>query len=205
MRDAAADKEAMRVLMRDRLRAIPPEARVSRSIAACDRLAESPLFAEADTVLAYLVMRDWLDPRRAPELCCDRLIELAHASGKWVCAPRLDWAARTMAPAVIAPGEAGEVRFYNVPEPRADAERLAPEAIDLVLTPGVAFDRAGRRLGRGGGFYDRFFERLAGSPRPKPALAVGLAFDEQLVDAVPAGPLDRPVDAIATDTQLIRV
>jgi 5-formyltetrahydrofolate cyclo-ligase len=69
--------------------------------------------------------------------------------------------------------------------------------IDLVVTPALAFDREGNRLGRGGSYYDRFFanEELK-APR------CGLAFAEQLVDSIPATRSDKPVDFLVTDERI---
>jgi len=64
--------------------------------------------------------------------------------------------------------------------------------IEVALVPGVAFDAAGRRLGRGGGFYDRFLPGLA-----RPAATVGVCFGVQRVDRVPVEPGDVPVEWIA--------
>lgn len=63
------------------------------------------------------------------------------------------------------------------------------QAVDLVVVPGVAFDRTGRRLGRGRGFYDRFLPKLR-------AFRMGLCFSFQHVDTVPAGPEDIPMDEV---------
>ena len=71
---------------------------------------------------------------------------------------------------------------------------IARDAIDFVLVPGVAFDRDGRRLGYGGGYYDRLLPLL--SPR---AARVAGAFDLQVVERVPAGPHDIAVDTIVTE------
>jgi 5-formyltetrahydrofolate cyclo-ligase len=71
-------------------------------------------------------------------------------------------------------------------------------AIDLMILPGVAFDRFGGRLGRGGGYYDRMLEAYTGR-------TVAAAFDFQLVEQVPVEPHDRPVDAVVTETNTIQV
>jgi len=83
------------------------------------------------------------------------------------------------------------------PGPEAPAERLGPS--DLVLAPGVAFDRHGGRLGRGGGDYDRVL-----SQRPRPT-CFGLAFAFQLVEEIPRAPHDERVDAVVTELELVRV
>lgn len=88
---------------------------------------------------------------------------------------------------------------YNIPEPREESFRQCdPGVIDLLIVPGVAFDRKGNRLGYGGGYYDRFFERL----RPGTPL-VALAFNLQVIPVVPVEKWDRPVDLILTETGII--
>ena len=69
---------------------------------------------------------------------------------------------------------------------------------DVTLCPGVAFDPRGGRLGRGKGYYDRFLAGRTGT------FAAGLTFERQVVDAVPVGPHDRPVDAVITEDRTIR-
>jgi len=81
------------------------------------------------------------------------------------------------------------------PDP-ARSDPLDPKAIDLVLVPGLAFDREGHRLGFGAGYYDRFLAR-AGAP------AVGLAFSLQIVGSVPHSARDVPVDWIVTESETI--
>ncbi|MBP9903534.1 MAG: 5-formyltetrahydrofolate cyclo-ligase, partial [Verrucomicrobia bacterium] len=68
--------------------------------------------------------------------------------------------------------------------------------LDLVLVPGVAFDPRGGRLGRGQGYYDRLLAGVRGTK-------CGVAFDEQIVDAVPVGPLDIRLNCILTPTRWI--
>lgn len=68
--------------------------------------------------------------------------------------------------------------------------------LDVVLVPGLAFDRNGHRLGRGAGFYDRFLKQL--KPR---TLLIGLAYDQQLLDDIPVEPHDFPLHLIITPTQ----
>jgi 5-formyltetrahydrofolate cyclo-ligase len=71
---------------------------------------------------------------------------------------------------------------------------------DLVVVPGVAFDARGRRLGKGLGCYDRFLHGLAGT-----AVTVGLAYSRQMVEEVPVDSWDMPVDAVVTETEVLRV
>lgn len=86
--------------------------------------------------------------------------------------------------------------FKGILEPAGQCPRVAPAEIDLVVVPGLAFDRSGGRLGYGGGFYDRF---LAECPAPR----VALAFSLQVVDAVPRDARDLPVDLVITEEEEI--
>jgi 5-formyltetrahydrofolate cyclo-ligase len=72
------------------------------------------------------------------------------------------------------------------------------EEIDLVVTPGLGFDRRGNRLGRGGSYYDRFFANTE-----LKAIKCGLGFAEQLVDTVPVVDHDVPVDLLVTDKEIV--
>ena len=72
--------------------------------------------------------------------------------------------------------------------------------MDVIVTPAVAFDRRGRRVGYGGGYYDRFFLRARSD-----AFRVGAAFGVQLVDGdLPAGHFDLRVHAVVTESEVVR-
>jgi 5-formyltetrahydrofolate cyclo-ligase len=89
---------------------------------------------------------------------------------------------------------------YGIPAPAGESMGSGePERFDLVVVPGLAFDRRGFRLGRGGGYYDRFLSRVV------PTLVVGLAFSWQIVPAVPVDPWDVPMGAVVTEKGVIRV
>ena len=84
---------------------------------------------------------------------------------------------------------------YGIQQPKSNrATVIAPEVLDLVVVPGVAFDRSGHRLGRGAGFYDRF---LADLPRDIPT--VGLAFDFQIVSNLPLQEHDIPLSFVISN------
>lgn len=86
---------------------------------------------------------------------------------------------------------------FGIPEP-CDADPVCTEHIDLMLVPGVGFDRRGYRLGYGKGFYDRL---LAAYPR---VFALGVCHEEFLVDALPVDSWDTPVTAIVTQTGIVK-
>lgn len=90
-------------------------------------------------------------------------------------------------------------------EPTLDSNEVNPE---IILVPGLAFDRQGNRLGRGKGFYDKFLEDdlevSSGTDRVN-RIKIGICFHEQLVDEVPVDSTDIPVDFIITDKEIVKV
>ncbi|MEP6679262.1 MAG: 5-formyltetrahydrofolate cyclo-ligase [Betaproteobacteria bacterium] len=125
--------------------------------------------------------------------------EQALAAGKTVVSPRVDPASRMLTLHWIADLR-GDVApgYRDIPEPLPHCPKVAGADIDWVLVPGVAFDPAGRRLGYGGGYYDRLLPLL-----PAHAPRIAGAFEAQIVAAVPSGPHDLNVDAIFTETRII--
>jgi 5-formyltetrahydrofolate cyclo-ligase len=114
------------------------------------------------------------------------------ADGKRLLLPFLTEAG-DMEAAEVRPGERLEASDYGPREPPSRVP-VDPSAVDLVVAPGLAFDREGHRLGYGGGHYDRFLARMGGeAPR------VGVAFSLQIVERVPVEPGDEPVDVVVTD------
>lgn len=128
------------------------------------------------------------------------IIRTALEEGKTVSVPLVEAEKREMRAVPIrdfgrdlAPG----FRGIREPADRA-AAGIDPREIDLAIVPGTAFDPAGNRLGRGGGYYDRFLPRLRTSvPR------VGLAFERQVLDGITPGPNDAPMSVIVTEERVI--
>jgi len=85
---------------------------------------------------------------------------------------------------------------FGVLEPSDSAVPMEPSAIDVILVPGLAFDRSGGRLGRGKGYYDKYLAGASG-------LKVGVCFDEQIVGTIPHEAHDRAMDAVVTPSGII--
>lgn len=125
-------------------------------------------------------------------------LEAARAAGCAICLP-----------CVVAPAQPLVFRLWTPGDPlieeafgtRAPAESAAAVDPDILIVPLLAFDRAGYRLGYGGGFYDRSLEALR---RTKSVTAVGMAFAGQQVELVPRGVYDQPLDWIVTETGAFR-
>jgi 5-formyltetrahydrofolate cyclo-ligase len=97
-----------------------------------------------------------------------------------------------------SPGDAMDSGVWGIAEPRADKAALEP---DILIVPLLAFDRRGWRLGYGGGFYDR---TLKGLRARRAVVAIGLAHDQQEVDAVPHLDYDQRLDWVLTPSGPIR-
>jgi len=188
MRDAKRSLRERVIAARD---AVTPAQRAEASAAIAARIAVLPSFDRASVVLLTLPFRSEWD--------ATLLARRALASGKRVAVPRVDPAARMLRVLLIDDLQRDvEAGYRGIPEPRAGRPAIAMQEIDWVLVPGVAFDAAGRRLGYGGGYYDRLLPLL----RPKAPRIAG-AFDLQFVDAVPAAPHDIAVDCIVTEHRMV--
>jgi 5-formyltetrahydrofolate cyclo-ligase len=86
---------------------------------------------------------------------------------------------------------------YGIPEPDSESPSIAPENLDLILVPGVAFDRTGGRLGYGKGYYDRLLTFIPPSRR------IGLAYSLQMSDCLPRGETDVSVSSVVTESGVI--
>lgn len=179
-------------------RALSPEARAAAARALSGSALALPELAGARTVAAYVSV--------GAEPGTRELLDALRAAGKRVLLPLLlpdndlDWAAYEGPGSLAETAHPGKMRLLEPAGPP-----LGPDAVtgaDAVLLPGLAVDRRGMRLGRGGGSYDRVLARLerAGA---HPALVV-LLYDEEVVARVPEEPHDHPVQAVATPSGVVR-
>jgi len=184
-------KRSLRDAILETRDALDPAWREEASAAIAARIGEDAFFHRARTVLLTLPFRS--------EWNAMRIVERALATGKTVGAPRVDTRARMLrALAIDDPARDIEAGYRGIPEPRAGCRAIALAHVDWVLVPGVAFDAAGRRLGYGGGYYDRLLPLL-----PATAPRVAGAFDAQIVDAVPAAAHDIGVDCVVTESRTL--
>lgn len=120
------------------------------------------------------------------------MIKRAHIKGKNVAVPTILKEKKMIIPTLISKLEELEIGPYGIKHPKHNPSRLIKaEDLDLVVVPGVAFDKKCHRLGRGAGYYDRFLASL-----PKDVPTVGLAFDFQIVDVLPHQDHDMPVSRV---------
>lgn len=179
-------KEEIRKSTLARRNAISPEERAAASSAICSLLADMDRFLDARGIHVYLSIGSEVD--------LGELIDIAWKMGKDVGMMRVmaDGGSHQYA---ITPATRFQRIHLGILEP-IDAEPFDMDQCDLVLVPMVAGDAECNRLGYGKGYYDQF---LTSNPRP----AIGVAFDVQIVDALPADDLDVPLDAIYTEQRVI--
>lgn len=148
------------------------------------------LDGQASTILAYAAL--------PTELSLDPFITAALAAGKKICLPRIDWATKSMSPVAITNlADDLETGRYDIRVPKPGLAMVEPAQLDVILLPGLAFDRAGNRLGRGAGFYDRFIGALQDVGH-RPTL-IGVCHHAQIVESVPTEPHDHRVDRVITE------
>jgi 5-formyltetrahydrofolate cyclo-ligase len=189
--DLNQQKAALRKQIRGALEKIAPVARTALSAQIRDRLKEQSVWKNARAVLLFAPMPD--EPDIWP------LLEAAPAVGKIAALPRFNPSGKNYVAcriqdlrSEIAPGK------FGIREPAARCLEIPLSRFDLVLVPGVAFDWHGHRLGRGKGFYDRLLADVSG-------VKCGIAFDEQVVNVVPSGPLDVRMNFILTPTRGVKI
>lgn len=163
-----------------------------KSLAITENFVGLEAYQKAEMIMFFVPFRNEVDTRY--------LAERSMGLRKKVLVPRTIKEKRELIPSLLldwdddlVPGE------YGIPEPPPEKLRpVEPRLIDMVIVPGVAFDLSGNRLGYGGGYYDRFFERLQ---EDTPLVAV--VFDHQIVKRVPVDPWDRRVDAVVTEERVL--
>ena len=184
-------KAELRTKMRSILRKIPPTQRQDESSRARGLLAQQSAWRKARSILFFAPRADELDLLAA--------LDDALAAGKTVALPRYAPETGTYVACQIghftldcAPGK------FGIFEPAATCAILPLNRLDLALVPGLAFDLSGHRLGRGNGYYDRILAEVAGT-------RCGVAFDEQLIEHIPAEPHDIELNCILTPTKWVDI
>lgn len=181
----SADKSALRKELRRSMRLLTEPEWTAESRAILEKLRRLGELRRAGTVFCFLGV--------SPEPDTVRLIEWLLAEGKRVALPRCTGPG--VMEARLITGLQGLVPgAYGIGEPDESAERIDPEEIEAAIIPGVAFDRAGGRLGHGAGYYDRYLRRTG-------ALCCGICLDAALVERVPGEEHDVRMDLVITGTR----
>ncbi|MDR1131467.1 MAG: 5-formyltetrahydrofolate cyclo-ligase [Oscillospiraceae bacterium] len=183
------DKAELRKIVKARAAALDGGYIAESDAGILRNLVSLPEFIAARRVFTYISTGNEPDTRALIALCARSgktvAVPAAHPGGKMAFAP-LD-----------RPPEALEAGAFGIPAPPSGLRALSPKADDLMLVPALCFDETAFRLGRGGGYYDRY---LAASP----VFSVGLCRERLVIQAVPRDAWDRPVACLVTEKRIAR-
>lgn len=173
------DKKALRQLIGQQKREMTPEQIETASRALAEQFLQTDAYRQAKTLYGYLPYNQ--EVRTVP------ILEQALRDGKRVAVPKVY--GDTMKFIYMNDLSAVEIGYCNIPEPIADGP-VGDDPAALVLMPGLAFDKAGNRMGYGGGYYDKFLSEEPNHP------TVALCYQFQMVEQIPTDSYDIPVDLV---------
>ncbi|EMR73395.1 5-formyltetrahydrofolate cyclo-ligase [Thermoplasmatales archaeon SCGC AB-539-N05] len=171
--------------------AIPYEQILEKSQRITDKLQHLDEYEIATAVMFYVSYDN--------EVYTHKLIkEVLKAKTKEAIVPLTDVLNRKLLPVKIESWSELSPGAYNILEPKNKQNVADVNTIDLVLLPGIAFDKRGNRIGHGAGYYDRLLGKYLHAKR------AGLAFDFQIVDTIPVEKHDVAIDIIITENRIIK-
>ena len=189
--EAAARKQSLREELTARRKAMTPELIDNRGLKVQARFLATPYYQKARTVALYAPIRGEVPTR-------DILIA-ALQDDKIVCYPLSHVHGRILSFRAIKSESELEPGRLGVREPTNSSELIPVDQIDLFVVPGLGFSKDGKRLGRGGGYYDATLRAAIARSR-----RVGLAFNDQIVDTLPTTADDVDMDLVVTESDSYR-
>lgn len=183
----SAQKKILRREIKSRLATLSEDARINFSHTVTEKFLSHSIYRKSKILMAYF--------STAEEIQLQKFLSTALSDGKILSVPFIE--GREMHAVILPELDAVEIGAYGILTVESSARKIIDaEKIDCIVTPGLAFDAKGNRLGKGGGFYDKFLNRAVN------AVKIALAFDEQIVENVPIEPHDVKVDFILTPTKI---
>ncbi len=170
-----------------------------KSLIIKERLFHLKEFKNAELIMFYFNFKN--------EVATWEMMEEAISLGKKVALPKTSMRGGIKPYLIFNLKEDLVPGLFGIPEPKAGAEKeVNPHEIDMVIVPGIVFDRYGHRVGFGRGFYDRFLRSISPQAGESEATSrpfrVGLGFELQIVDTIPADSYDERVDMVITETRI---
>jgi 5-formyltetrahydrofolate cyclo-ligase len=163
------------------------QSKIKKDEAVRCRLLDSNEWHDAETIAFYVSMEGEVDTHD--------IMQAAWAKGKRVITPRVS-SGRSLDLCEINSLDDLEKGTYDILEPKSHCTVVKPDEIDLVVVPGIAFDRRGHRIGSGKGYYDRLLKKTK-------CIHVGLAYNFQIIDYIPEEDFDVPCQLVVTENELI--
>jgi len=186
------EKQGMRQKLLERLLSLTKYEIKRRSKDVEDRLSELPIYKQAKVIMVYYPLRGEVDILRKIK---------KDLGSKRFCFPVMDLEAKNLRIFEIANlDEDFCVGAWGVMQPDTEkAKEVDIKEIDVVIIPGLAFDRQRNRLGRGAGFYDRFLQNIT-----PPTKKVGIAFEFQIMENLPTNlSWDQKVDTVVSENFIV--
>jgi 5-formyltetrahydrofolate cyclo-ligase len=178
-------KQAIRSKILSQLKIQKEENRDRKSQVIKNTLCRTKEFRKAKNVMFYIALKG--------EVNTEEMIKEAKKQGKTVTVPVCCRDSFTLRPCILDDHAKLKLGPYGVHEP-VEEKCIRPPDLDLIIVPGLAFDKSGNRLGRGKGYYDRFLSKL-----PSEIPSIGLAFDFQILSSVPTTEHDVSVTRVISN------
>ena len=172
---------------------LPPEFILENSKKIAENLINLSIYQSSTNIMLYIATQD--------EVQTKEIIESAQRDRKRIFIPLIIRRDNVLLPSLVIDFEKELIPgVLGIYQPRKEFYRIYPPSVlDIIIIPGVAFTVQGHRLGRGGGYYDRFLSQLESK-----TLSIALSFEMQILNKIPIDVQDMPVDYIITEERVIR-
>jgi 5-formyltetrahydrofolate cyclo-ligase len=189
--DLAIYKSLYRNKLAENIKKFRSCCRLKKSHRIAEKIIGLPIFRKALNIMIYVSFKEEVQTRP--------IIAKFLLMGKNVFVPRVNRRRKEIVAVRIHHISKNLSKgSYGILEPRRDgSETISPSSLNLIVVPGVGFDSFGGRLGRGGGYFDRFLRKR------KQAMAIGLAFEKQMIGKLPMGLGDEYIDGVVTESRIV--
>ena len=160
-----------------------------------EKFLNSDYYKKAKNIFIYISYGSEIDTKE--------IINYALGDGKTLFVPRTEFETKLMDAVKITSLNNMTEDRYGILEPSKEEPYIQPDQLDLIVVPGVAFDKEGGRTGYGAGYYDRYFKKIS-KERAGKIKKVALAYDFQVIDNVPIDEQDVRIDCVITEKKIIR-
>jgi len=189
--NTALTKAQLRKRLRSARQDLTPQQRRDAARGCLEQLSGLHYWQQSQRIAIYLSMNEELDT--------SPIVDLAQSQGKSLFLPVIS--NKTMQFAKWERDQPLESGPFGIKQPLPPANSCKPNALDLILLPLVAFDRAGNRLGMGAGYYDRYLADIG--QQPGQPFLMGIAHSVQEVEELPVDPWDVALDGVITEQEVV--